>query len=289
MPGGAVLRRMTPRVSYLPADHKTDRPNLVVVTGSLASLVVDAGASPAHARQLLDAMGEQGLQPLRYAALTHWHWDHVFGLAALGVPGLAHEETRRHVAHQAALDWSDEALDRRVADGSEIGFCRDMIKLELPDRSGLVIRPPEVTYRDSLKVHLGDITVQAVHVGGDHGEDCSFVYVPEERVLILGDCLGADLYGGPPAYTGDGLFALLDKLEAFEADWYLSGHGEPNSRDAFMDYVRPLRLVGELVVSHGRDRERIAAGFERQAGRPMNDDDWWDAEAFMVGLERGRG
>jgi glyoxylase-like metal-dependent hydrolase (beta-lactamase superfamily II) len=280
------LRRITQRVSYLPADDTTDRPNLVVVAGSDASLVVDAGNSAAHASLLLQAISQQASPPLRYVVLTHWHWDHVFGLASLDVPAFAHVETRRQVAHQAALDWSDSALDQRVADGTEAAFCRDMIKLELPCRAGLVIRPPEVTYRDGLEVHLGGVTVKVVHVGGDHGADSSVVYVPEERALILGDCLGADLYGGPPAYTQAELFPLLDKLSAFEAEWYLSGHGRPNSRDALQDYVQPLRVVGELVARYGRDRERIAVGFEQQIGRPMNDDDWWDAGAFMAGLER---
>ena len=280
------LRRLSPRVWYLPADEVTDRPNLAVIVGQRASLAVDAGNSPAHARELLNAVAGGGIASLRYAAITHWHWDHVFGLATLDVPGIAHAETRRRVLEQASLDWSDEALDQRVTAGSEAAFCRDMIRAELPDRSELVIRAPDITFDERVEVDLGGLTAVIEHVGGNHGPDCSIVYVPEERVLLLGDCLGADIYGGPPAYTRDKLFDLMDRLAAYEALWYQQGHGEPVARDRFWEYASTLRAVGELVGVYGDDVAAIKRGFARRVGRPASDDDLWDAQAFMAGEAR---
>ena len=105
-----TLRQLTRRVWWLDPYSGTDRPTLGVVTGEHGSLVVDAGNSPAHARALLAAMEHHGLPAPRFVALTHWHWDHVFGLAAFGVPALASAETRRVVGVMAGLDWRGEAL-----------------------------------------------------------------------------------------------------------------------------------------------------------------------------------
>ena len=277
------MRRLTDRIWYLPATDATDRPNLAVVSGQRASLAVDAGNSPAHAREFLDAVANCGFAPLRYAVITHWHWDHVFGLAALDLPALAHRETRLRVLEQASLDWSDEALNARVIAGTEAAFCRDMIRAELPDRSGLVIRAPDITFDERVEVDLGGLSVVIEHVGGDHGPDCSIVHIPEERALLLGDCLGADIYDGPPAYTRDRLFGLIDRLSRYEALWYQQGHGEPMGRQQFLNLVQAMRTVGELVGVYGANLEAIRLGFARRVGREMNDDDLWDAQAFLAG------
>ncbi len=125
-----VLHHTTPHVVWLSPDERTDRPILGAVTGQNATLIVGAGNSPAHADLFLGELSKVQIAPPRFLALTHWHWDHVFGSAAFNLPTFASMETRRKVAEMASLDWSDEALDRRVAEGVEIAFCRDMQMVE---------------------------------------------------------------------------------------------------------------------------------------------------------------
>src|SRR5688500_17541134 len=117
-----VLRQLTPSVWWLNPISDTDRPALGVVVGERGSLIVDAGNSPAHVLALRGELARHGLPAPRLVALTHWHWDHVFGVAALGAPAIASRETQRVVRVLAGLPWDDEALDRRVAEGTEIAF-----------------------------------------------------------------------------------------------------------------------------------------------------------------------
>src|SRR4051794_30435918 len=191
-------------------DSTTDRPVLGAITGAYGTLLVDAGNSPAHAELLLEAVEDVDATPPAYVALTHWHWDHVFGTSALVLPTFACTETRQVVAEMARLDWSDAALDRRVADGTEIAFCADMIKAELPERTGLSLRVPDIVFDDQVTVDLGGITCQLVHVGGDHASDSCVVYVPEERIMFLGDCLYPAIYTPVRQYTVARLFPLID-------------------------------------------------------------------------------
>ena len=51
-----------------------------------ATLIVDAGNSPRHARLLLDEVARLPIPSPTYLALTHWHWDHVFGASACLFP-----------------------------------------------------------------------------------------------------------------------------------------------------------------------------------------------------------
>jgi hypothetical protein len=59
---------------------------------------------------------------------------------------IAHRDTAAALAVQAGYDWSDAALDEQVRDGREIAICAEMLRLELPDRSGLRIVPPAETF-----------------------------------------------------------------------------------------------------------------------------------------------
>ncbi len=171
---------------------------------------MDAGNSPAHARLLLAEMAQLGNIRPNYIALTHWHWDHVFGSAEFDAPLIAQCETAQIVKEMAQLDWRDEVLDARVAAGTEIDFCRTMIKAEMADRSELVIRPPDITFTQEMTLDLGDVTCVLRHVGGDHSADSIIIYIPEEKVVFLGDALYVDIYNEPRRYTTRKLFPLID-------------------------------------------------------------------------------
>ena len=271
---------------WLSPDHTTDRPTLGVIAGAHGTLVIDAGNSPAHVQVLLRAMTQHHLSPPTFAVLTHWHWDHVFGTSALDVPTLASQETARIVRVLAALNWSDAALDQRVADGTEIAFCRDMIKGEWPDRSQLVIRPPEIAFATDVTLDLGGVTCQLVHVGGDHAHDSTLVYIPEDKLLFLSDCIYDDLYHGPRRLTTPQLFPLLDRLLAYDVDYYLGGHDpEPLPRTRFAADAALLKTIGETVTTMAPDRTAILAALPDLLGTPLTADHGEMVDAFLAGLQ----
>lgn len=280
------LEQITPHVHWFSPDNSTDRPVLGVVSGSYGSLVVDAGNSSAHINALLAAIAEAGIDVPRFAALTHWHWDHVFGTACLDIPTFAYAETGRAITEMAALDWSDAALDARVAVGTEIAFCRDMIKAELPDRSDLVIRPPDIMFTDQVTVDLGDVHCQLLHVGGDHAADAVVVYVPEDRIVFLGDCFYCDIYAAERRYTLAKFEPLAQALLALDATCYLAGHDpEPISREMLENDVRMLRMIGRAVETHN-DRETVLTLLPTLLGVPLNEDHIEYTDYFLAGLER---
>lgn len=276
-----TLHQLTARVWWLNPFGPTDRPTLGVIVGANGSLIVDAGASPSHVHALHAELARHALPAPRFAALTHWHWDHVFGLSTLGVPALASSETQRIVQVMSGLEWNDAALDARVAAGSEIAFCRDMIRLELPDRADLVIRPPEIAFDTAVTLDLGGLTCRLIHVGGDHSPDGIVVHVPEERVAFIGDALYHDLYHGSPRYTPAHLFPLLDRLLALECDSYIAGHDDaPLTHDDLAAEAQLLRTIGTTVQQLGDDRAAIIAALDWIP----NDDHLEIIDAFLNGL-----
>lgn len=280
------FHRLTERIWWLAPSATTDRPTLGVIVGDQRSLVVDTGNSPAHVDVLLAELRRHDVPAPHFAALTHWHWDHVFGSAALAVPTFASRETQRVVQIMAQLDWSDAALDARVADGREHDFCRTMIQAELPDRSALVIRPPEIAFERLLTLELGGVTCRLIHVGGDHSPDGIVVHLPQERVAFIGDALYVDFYHGPLRRTTTHLFPLLDQLLALDVAYYVSGHDpEPITRTQLEQQAATFRTIGDLVNRLGPNREAVLTALPTAIGAQPDDDHIEIANALLVGLQ----
>ena len=278
------LHQITERVYWFSPDHTTDRPTLGAVVGENGTLIVDAGNSPAHASLFLDELAKIGVAPPTYLVLTHWHWDHVFGTAVFDTPIIASQETAQTVATMSGWDWSDVALDKRVEEGVEIPFCRDMIKAELPDRSSLHLKTVDITFTQRLEIDLGTVTCQIVHVGGDHASDSAIVYIPQDNIVFLSDCLYPDLYNGT-RYTPQKLFPLLNTILAFKADYYLHGHEDkPRSLAEMEAQASLLKMIGQTVAHHGPSRDRILARVSETLGVPLDEEQLEIVDAFLVGL-----
>ncbi|MBE0689630.1 MAG: MBL fold metallo-hydrolase [Anaerolineae bacterium] len=280
-----ILTRISDHVHWM-TPGAPDRPSLCAVAGSQTTLMLDAAASVAHMRLFLDAIAAAGVKSPRYIALTHWHWDHVFGAEVLPVPLIAHADTAEALERMAGYDWGDVALDQRVATGEEIAFCADNIKIELPEPRRVSIVLPDVVFRERLEMRMGgDVTCQIQHVGGDHAADSCIVYVQPDRVLFLGDCLYPAIYAPAHYYTTRRLFPILDAISTFDADIYIEGHGgEAMSKAGFQALADKLRLTGTLVDAIGADVPTVLAAYQAQTGQTPDEETQEIVTDFVTGL-----
>lgn len=214
------LTKISEHVFWLPPG-KPDRPSLGAVTGTRRTLMLDAGSSRSHARAFLDALRLEGGQHPFAVVYTHSHWDHVFGGAEIGAPIIVHESTAARLLELARMDWSDEALDRRVAAGEASPEHAAHVKQELPAPRDVEVAPADIVFGDRLDIDLGGVSVSVQHVGGDHSVESTVMYVAPDRVLFLGDATYASPDG---ALTKDRVFPLYETLLAFGAERHVEGH-----------------------------------------------------------------
>lgn len=279
------LTHITDHIYWMPPGPP-DRPSLCAVVGSQFTLMLEAGASAAHARLFLDSLNHLNLPTPHYVALTHWHWDHIFGAAELAIPVIAHELTARQLAVLATYNWSDAALDQRVTTGEEIAFCADNIKLELPEPRRIHIIPPALVFSGSLELKLGGVSCAIHHVGGDHAADSCVMYIEQDKLLFLGDCLYDAIYTPQRHYTTRKLFPLLDQILAFDALHYVEGHTDSVlTRSELETMAATMRLAGTLVDQFGTDEAAILRAVEMQTGQPPDSDTQDFVKAFIAGLQ----
>jgi glyoxylase-like metal-dependent hydrolase (beta-lactamase superfamily II) len=279
------LQRISERVYWLPP-APPDRPSLCAVAGERRTLMLDGGASAAHARLFLDGLSAESVAPPSYVALTHSHWDHVFGASEFDVPVIAHALTAQTLIELAATDWSDEALDRRVATGAVSADHAAHVKEELPSPRDVRVAPADIVFRNGLDIELGDATVHVLHVGGDHAADSCVMYVEPDGLLFLGDCLYHSPAGG---FTSELAFPLHHTVHGFRAELYVEGHSEvptpPAELEALMDKMRLAESAVRALANERShpDEPTVVATLREQTGEEPDEDTVFFVQAFIAG------
>lgn len=246
------FEKISEHVYYRAPQHYSDRPSIGYIKGEKLSLLFEGGASAQHVADIQKDLEDLGLPYPDYVAVSHWHWDHSFGLHAWkNATTIACKLTNDELKHLGTLSWKDADIQKRVQEGSEIEFCYQKMKREYAKGTEKIkVVPANMEFKRSKTLDLGGVTVILSHVGGPHSNDGVVCYIPQDKVLFLGDSSGKDLYGKPWTfdidheedfeknvgeipYDKDILKAYLEKLGTFDFDTCVYGHSEPCEREAF--------------------------------------------------------
>lgn len=234
------LVRLSERISYLPHVEELDRPVLALVRGDRLALAVDAGYSPRHVADFYRELVSAGLPLPDLTALTHWHWDHSFGMSAVAGLTVARKETNEHLLEARGI-LSDPDDPRRADIRSAQGFAE-----EFPPGEDPVVVTADIEFEDELAIDLGGVTARLIATDAPHTNDSALVYVPEERALFVGDCFCEDYDSGdgPSVCHLDlvRLRALLATIEGLDPapETFVIGHCPPEGPDEFVGYLREL-------------------------------------------------
>ena len=209
--------------------------NLGLVVGSERALVVDTGSSPAQGAALRAAVSQVTNLPLAAAVVTHWHYDHAFGLAAFrDVETIAHESVTPRLQQPEAGRQAES-----------LGF--PAVDLALPNRELVVM----------AAIDLGDRRVEVAHLGLGHTDGDLVAVVPDADLLFVGDLLES---AGPPSFgddcypdewgtTLDGVIGLMTATTQA-----VPGHGDP------VDRLYAFGQRGEVAGVAGEIRHLVESG-----------------------------
>lgn len=236
-----MMQQISERVWMLPHDDHGDRPVLGYVRGDRYALMIDAGNSAAHAAAFYEGLAAAGLPRPDFVALTHWHWDHSFGLAAVDCPAIAQALTNLYLRDVMGWAWTDEAMARRLETGEDNEFCDRSIREEYADRGEISIRLADITFADTLTLDLGGVACQMLHIDAPHTADSVILHLPGEGVLFLGDADCEGHHHGRESLYRPKLCRLHDFLSRLQFATCVPGHGAPCGKDALLAALREAR------------------------------------------------
>ena len=226
------LNRLTERIWVYPYEEKRDRPNLSYIRGDKWSLAVDAGHSEEHTMEFYRALEKEGLPLPKLTVLTHWHWDHTFGMHAVHGLCLANERTNQYL---------DVFRKRLKKEGTEFFFEMDeRIRNEYEDGKPVVVTLADLVFRGEMLLDAGNCPIRVFQAEVPHTDDSTLIEIPGEKVLILGDSTG----GVFPEWTVNHTLAdkLAQTVREINPEICLPGHWTPLS---------PEIIIQDLLEGEG--------------------------------------
>ncbi len=192
-------------------------PNIAIVVGGHATLVVDTGLGPKNGATVAHVVAKLAPNNKKlFLTTTHFHPEH-----AGGEPGFAPGTILiRDAVQQQEMDkHGPEMLDRFSTFSAQ---NKELL-------AGVVLRPPDVTFDQEVTVDLGGVTVRLLWFGGAHTKGDELTFVEPDRTLISGDVVQNRTM---PNIFGDGgtpasWLAVLDKVAGLNAEHILPDHSAP--------------------------------------------------------------
>ena len=173
------LTRLTEHIWYMPFEEERDRPNLGYVKGNHWSLAIDAGHSAAHVREFYKLLEKENLPLPGLTVLTHWHWDHTFGMHAVKGLTLANDKTNRYLA-----EWKEKTEKNGPG---EFFALHESIRREYSENPEVIVKQADIVFSREITLDLGSCTVKVIQAEAPHTDDSTLVCVDHDKTLFLGD------------------------------------------------------------------------------------------------------
>jgi glyoxylase-like metal-dependent hydrolase (beta-lactamase superfamily II) len=208
---------------------------------------------------------------------SHWHWDHWYGTetyqqAFPDVRIVAHEKTREMMMGPA-LDFNRPgletelpaylaSLEKRAAADPSLKAVLDEDRFFLEQKSRVRHTFPNVTFSDRLSIEMGERHIEVRHAGRAVTPGDAFVYLPREKILLLGDLIVNPITFALSGYPTEWL-RTLEKIDALDATTIVTGHGAPLHDKTLlrttMEVFRVLLREGKAAKARGLDPDRAKA------------------------------
>ncbi len=235
------LRRISDRIFYTHFETDRDRPLLGYIRGDRLCMAVDAGHSAAHVKEFYEALKKEGLPLPDLTVLTHWHWDHSFGLhAACGI-SVSSGRTADHL-REIISGYGDSIEQHFLA-------LDEHIRAEYAGSEPIVVTVPDVEYHGKLTVDLGGVHACLFEAPSAHTDDSTLVYVPEEKTLFLGDAI----CGEYPTWRvdPDRMNALIHVIDEIDFVHALTGHWEVWTKKEVMEHMKEEIMENAAAETSG--------------------------------------
>lgn len=225
------LKRLTEHIWYMPFEAERDRPNLGYVKGDHWSLAIDAGHSAAHVREFYKLLEKEGLPLPGLTVLTHWHWDHTFGMHAVKGLTLANNRTNGYLA-----EWKNKI---ETNGPKEFFALHESIRREYVANTEIIVKKADMVFSGEIMLELGGCRVQVIKADAPHTDDSTLIYVEQDKTLFLGDSTCSDFFTGMK--SPELCRKLADTIRGINPEICMEGHWVPvNPEDTLTDLMSDI-------------------------------------------------
>ncbi len=252
-------------------DDRRYIPNVGIVVGDRATLVIDPGLGLPNGEIVLGEARKLSGNEEMYVFSTHYHSEHDLGAGAFPEDATM---IRSRDQQQDIEEFRMSHAERFAQRSTTLASILD----------GAYFRPADVFFDDEYSVDLGGVTVHMYAVGPAHTRGDTVFFVEEDGVLFAGD-VAMRRYprlASPSSGVAVWLEALAT-LQRLDVDVVVPSHGplgDATVIDAYEEYFATIQSrVGELK-SQGLSADEIVERLTRELAPRFSD--WQEDGTAMI-------
>lgn len=274
-----MLNKLSKSIYYLPNQDNRERPALGLVCGEKYSLIIDAGNSSQHAEEFIAEIQKLNVPPVKYVIITHAHWDHFLGMNEFDALVIVNSMTNELMKEWQEFSYDDTSLEKYLNHGQMSRECVKIIQNDIPNRTDFSLKSPDMVFETSVTIDLGDKICLVQRVKSTHSDDSTIVYVPDEKVVFLGDCAYGKTTNSLFHFQQAVLMPMIKDLQKYDAEIFLLGHESICDLPEMNLYWQELMAASQAVKS--TSFEEAAENFTIENKRKPNDNERFFIQAFV--------
>ena len=218
-------------------------PNIGIVLGRDAALVIDTGLGPANGERVLDLARRLAGSRRLILTLTHFHPEHGFGAQVFQPDAtIVYNRAQRDELAEKGARYID--LFRKTQSAAA-GVALD----------GTRIVMPHAVYQGArMEIDLGGRKVHLQTIGTTHTGSDQIVFLPAERILFAGDLIEERMFPIFPWFPPDDTDVngahwaqVLRNFQRLAPALIIPGHGDPGPIDIALNLAAQIEMTGRQV------------------------------------------
>jgi glyoxylase-like metal-dependent hydrolase (beta-lactamase superfamily II) len=243
--------KISTSVYVIPDENRRGVPNVGIVVGTRAMLVVDPGMGRRSGEAIAREMAKIGTRSELYIVNTHFHPEHTTGEA--GLP----ESAKIIRAYAQQQDIESEGMRFVQTFASRSKALADLLK----DIDAF--RAPAEVFERERTLDLGGVRVRLLWLGPGHTRGDTAIFVENDRVLFAGDLAMKAVF---PAFTSShsnvtSWIAALERMESLRPVHVVGAHygmGDASLITAYRGYFTELRARIAALKAQGVSADAAA-------------------------------
>jgi glyoxylase-like metal-dependent hydrolase (beta-lactamase superfamily II) len=213
-------------------------PNVGIVVGKRATLIVDPGMGRRSGEAVARETAKVSRNGELYIVNTHFHPEHTTGEAGLPMTAkLIRARAQQQDVDEVGMEWV------------KIFSSRSAVVAEV--LQGITsFRKPDELFDTEKTLDLGGVRVRMVRLGPGHTRGDTVFFVEEDRVLFPGDLAMSGVFPAfaAPQSRSDTWLKSLEALDAFKAQRLVPAHGPLADASIIGQYRAYMKGLQERVA-----------------------------------------
>ncbi|MCR8642584.1 MBL fold metallo-hydrolase [Paenibacillus sp. N1-5-1-14] len=229
-------------------------------------LVFDSFNTQQAAQELRDEIMKLTGKPITHLLNSHWHGDHIRGNQVFhDVTIVSSKQTAQLMQeiHPARIERQQSDLEglrsyiqsleiqiqvledkqQKLQMSNQISALKQL-EISLPK---LQLTLPTETFDSTWEIEGSKHRAVFQTLGGGHTASDSFLYIPDAKVIFIGDLVAVHNHMSIMDGNVSNWIAILEQLQDWDIEYVIAGHGKPGGKDWIAKAAQYLRDLDEAA------------------------------------------